>query len=158
MTMADPGHWARLNEALDLAQKPLREDFEWLVGEHERLRTKLAGHDEGLDRWCNYQDRLVEALVRLGLRERVLAELERDGWKNVPECAHKPEVERLRIAIDGCGCPAPFDACTHDEPLTHVIRRQEQEYNALRTRYEAACEDASALLAERDELRRETGL
>lgn len=65
----------------------------------DQLRTKLAGHDEGLDRWCNYQDRLVEALDRLGLRQQVLAELERDGWRNLPECAHKAELRGVRVVL-----------------------------------------------------------
>lgn len=31
--------------------------------------------------------------------------------------------ERLRIDVYGCGCPAPYDACTHDEPLTRAVGR-----------------------------------
>lgn len=80
---------------------PTKAEMQRLVDEIERLATKLAGHDEGLDRWCNYQDRLVETLDRLGLRQQVLAELERDGWKNPPECAHKAEIERLQTEVDG---------------------------------------------------------
>lgn len=31
--------------------------------------------------------------------------------------------ERLHIAIDGCSCPAPYDSCAHDEPLTKAVGR-----------------------------------
>ena len=33
------------------------------------------------------------------------------------------EVERLRIDVHGCGCPAPYDTCPHDEPLARAVGR-----------------------------------
>ena len=50
------------------------------------------------------------------------------------------EVERLRdenrelhISIEGgCGCPAPYDTCPHDEPLLPALNRARVELRALR--------------------------
>lgn len=63
------------------------------AAELERLRRGAAEDDKGLDRWCHYQDRLIAVLDDLGVREAVTAGLERDGWRNEPECRHKSTVE-----------------------------------------------------------------
>jgi hypothetical protein len=45
------------------------------------------------------------------------------------------EIDRLTIAVEGCGCPAPYDHCTHDEPLTKTVERVERErIRAVRSR------------------------
>lgn len=68
--MSDPGHWARLNEALDLAQKPLREDFEWLIGEYDRLRDAFkVAHEAGDALWSELG--AARDVIRLLL----------DGWE-----------------------------------------------------------------------------
>jgi hypothetical protein len=42
------------------------------------------------------------------------------------------EATELGIAISGgCGCPAPYDTCTHDEPLLHAVNRLTEQNRSL---------------------------
>lgn len=60
--------------------------------ELERLHRGAVEDDKGLDRWCHYQDRLIDVLDEMGIRDDVVAAMERDGWRNEPECKHKATV------------------------------------------------------------------
>ena len=68
----------------------------------------------------------------MDLRRRADASVDADGVRDVLDDAldriEALEAERdaLRIQIDGCGCPAPYDMCPHDEPLTSLLDRAER--------------------------------
>ena len=58
----------------------------------------------------------------------------------------RAERDELRIAIHGgCGCPAPYTECPHDEPLLPAL-------NNARTKLAAAVAERDALRTERDAL------
>lgn len=72
----------------------------WLSHEHE---DRYAG----LNRWCHWQDRLHDTLERLGLREQVFADMDRDGWVNEARCRHdvyRQQVEAMaKLVVTGNG-------------------------------------------------------
>lgn len=78
----------------------LTDALSWLAREHD-------DRDKGLDRWCDYHDRLFDTFDRLGLRERVFAELERDGWKNTPTCRHAAYRTQVEAAAKLAVGPTP---------------------------------------------------
>ena len=59
-----------------------------------------------------------------------LAHLDHDEMVGIIEDL-EAEVLRLTIEIHGCGCPAPYDQCPHDQPLTSRISGLEADREHL---------------------------
>ena len=60
------------------------------------------------------------------------------------------EAEELRIAIHGCGCPAPYDQCPHDEPYLLAEKRLRAERDALRAEVERLREWLTEIAADHE--------
>lgn len=56
---------------------------------------------------------------------RLRAEFADNPNSNAGEAADR--IEELEADIFGCGCPAPYDQCPHDEPLTKAVTRLSTE-------------------------------
>lgn len=82
--------WAHAEELDALA-----EERDEARRELERLKRKYDDHDRGLDRWCDWQDRVRTVIGEMG----VTAEFDRRlGWENPPLCRHERELDELRSA------------------------------------------------------------
>lgn len=54
-------------------------------------------------------------------------------------CDLKADNEKLRIAINGCQCPAPYTECPHDEPFLAAVNRLTADNRRLRDQLEGKC-------------------
>jgi hypothetical protein len=59
-----------------------------LLAENERLRRQAKADSDGLNRWCNYQDRLFAVMSADEIRA-FDARLTEGGWTNEPLCRHE---------------------------------------------------------------------
>lgn len=68
--------------------------------ERDALRKKLASADEGLNRWCAWQDGLKTVHDEMGIREEIYRRLVAAGYGPGPTCEHVAERDRARdIAV-----------------------------------------------------------
>lgn len=68
--------------------------------ERDMLRRKLASANEGLNRWCAWQDGLKAVHDEMGLREEIYRRLVAAGYGPGPTCEHVADRDRARdIAV-----------------------------------------------------------
>jgi hypothetical protein len=121
------GRWARLNAALDDATRPLREDFEWLIGEYDRLRA-IMRRGQQAEAELRTIERTDDDLTELRRHADVLAEQQ---WRSIgygPARRHRDAVKAACDALPGL--------LAEVERLRAALSRERAEVEALRAQAE----------------------